>query len=697
MRYRYPYIWKQAPFLRLLLPFMAGILLQYYCPFPMFIAWIAIPAAILFLLLFNRRSSFLQWRFAWLNGAMIIIIFLSLGFLTGYYNDNTHRIAWYGNHIKDGRGLVINIEEPLTERPKSFKTSGAVRQIIADDSVITVNGSLLIYFQKDSLQQIPGYGARILVCKPLQPIKGSGNPGAFDYQRYAALQGLYHQLYLKRGDYILLDGRQTNWFDNFLFSLREKVLHALKTYIPGEKEAGMAEALLVGYKEDLDKDLVQSYSNTGVVHVIAISGMHLGLIYWLLNLLFIPFKGRKKLSWVKAVCIISGLWLFALLAGGGPSILRSAVMFTCIIIGDNLSRKASIYNSLAASAFILLCFHPGWLWDVGFQLSYIAVLSIVVFMQPVYHLMYVKNKLLDTLWKLTAVTFAAQLLTVPLCVYHFHQFPNYFLIANMVAVPLSGLVVLGEILLCAVAAIPVAANIAGSVLHTLIYWMNGFIERLQLLPHALWDGLQVNLLQTICMYIIIAGFAYWLLQKSKKGLFAGLLALLLFLSIKIVVLNEANHRTQLVVYNVPSHEAMDIICGGQYLFTGDSDLIEGSPLVNLQLNPYRRMSFCKPTDSLPGCVILDGGMLLNHKRIVVLDTSISTASFTEKINADIVVISQHPTLNILSLLQKINCSQLVIDASNPVWKVNKWKEEAGKAGLSCFSVVDNGAFVMNLN
>ena len=174
-----------------------------------------------------------------------------------------------------------------------------------------------------------------------------------------------------------MDGRQTNWSDNFRFSLHKKVLHALTTYIPGEKEAGMEEALLVGYKDFLEKDLVQSYSNTGVVHVIAISGMHLGLIYWLQNLLFITFKGRKKLSWVKAVCIISGLWLFALLAGGGPSMLRSAVMFTCIIIGDNLSMKAFIYNSLAAYTFILLCFNPGWLWDISFQLSYIAVLSIL--------------------------------------------------------------------------------------------------------------------------------------------------------------------------------------------------------------------------------------------------------------------------------------------------------------------------------
>ena len=156
---------------------------------------------------------------------------------------------------------------------------------------------------------------------------------------------------------------------------------------------GLAEALLIGYKDDLDKTLVQSYSNTGVVHVIAISGLHLGLIYWLLLMLFKPLQ-KRKLKWLRPVFILTGLWLFSLLAGAQPSVLRSAVMFTCIVLGDSFARKSSIYNTLALSALLLLCINPYWLWDVGFQLSYAAVLSIVIFMQPIYNWFYIKNKVL---------------------------------------------------------------------------------------------------------------------------------------------------------------------------------------------------------------------------------------------------------------------------------------------------------------
>jgi competence protein ComEC len=129
-------------------------------------------------------------------------------------------------------------------------------------------------------------------------------------------------------------------------------LQVLRSYLDEPKELGLAEALLIGYKDDLDKTLIQSYSNTGVVHIIAISGLHLGLIYWLLVQLLNPFQKRRYMKWLRPVIIISGLWLFSLLAGAQPSILRSAVMFTCIVIGAGIGRKSSIYNSLA---FFCLC------------------------------------------------------------------------------------------------------------------------------------------------------------------------------------------------------------------------------------------------------------------------------------------------------------------------------------------------------
>jgi competence protein ComEC len=206
-----------------------------------------------------------------------------------------------------------------------------------------------------------------------------------------------------------------------------------------ETETGVAEALLIGYRDDLDKDLVRAYSNTGVVHIIAISGLHLGMIYGLMLLLLKPFRKYKWMRWAKPLLILLVLWGFSLLAGAAASILRSVVMFSFIVIGESLGRKTNIYNTLAASAFCLLVYNPYFFWDVGFQLSYTAVLSIVLFMKPVYQWLYFKNKLLNAIWQLNAITLAAQVLTLPVILYYFHQFPNLFLFTNFVAVPLIGI------------------------------------------------------------------------------------------------------------------------------------------------------------------------------------------------------------------------------------------------------------------
>src|SRR5205814_5677401 len=205
------------------------------------------------------------------------------------------------------------------------------------------------------------------------------------------------------------------------------------------------------------------------------SGLHLGIIYWLLSLLMKPLQNNSRLRWISAMLILGGLWAFSLLAGAGPSVLRSAFMFSLIVFGRTISKNSSVYNNLAASAFILLCIDPFWIWDVGFQLSYAAVLSILVFFKPVYNWFYFENKIVDVIWKMCAVTIAAQILTMPIAIYHFHQFPVYFLLANLVAVPVSSIILLGEILLCCFSFLLPVAAVIGNILHWMIGLLNLYI------------------------------------------------------------------------------------------------------------------------------------------------------------------------------------------------------------------------------
>ena len=687
------YLWKQAPFLRLVTPLMAGIVLQWYAAPAVWLAWTAFILCIAGVVFFNLRISFRQYRFGWINGLFINTCLLALGMLLVWYRDAGHQQGFLNTHYQDKDIVTVVLQEGLSEKTNSFKANAAVLQLLRGDSIYPVSGNIIVYFKKDSSLRQLGYGSQLVLQKSLQPIKNSGNPGAFDYERYTHFQGIGRQVYLLPGEYIVLPEKKEKWLQHGLLATREKVLQIIRTYIPGEKEAGLAEALLLGYKDDLDKTLVQSYSNTGVVHVIAISGMHLALIYWLLSLLLHPLKKRKAVKWLSPLLTIAGLWLFAFLTGGGPSILRSAVMFSCIVLGESLERKTFIYNSLAASAFILLCINPFWLWDAGFQLSYTAVLSIVVFMKPIYNCLYFENKMVDAVWKLMAVTLAAQVLTTPVSIYHFHQFPVYFLLTNLLAVPLSGIIILLELFLCACAFIPALAHTVGVVLQQLIFLMNSFIEHVENLPFSLWDSLQINMPQLIVLYGFIAAMAYWLMRKSRIALICSLACLLCFLSIRSWSFIRARQQQQLIVYNLPKHQAIDFISGRSYFFKSDSSVYADDYLQNFHLKPSRiqhRMNIAPLQYAGPA-------LIFNNRKIVLVDTAFADTDIPEKITADLLILSKNAPAKLAQLLQAFNCRQLVFDASCPFYKVNKWKAEAAKLGLHCFSVVDNGAFVMNMD
>jgi competence protein ComEC len=415
---------------------VAGIILQWHLQLSF--TWLAICLSICLssIVIYWFLPLNKKYRFSAINGIIINVLLLFFGAILVWAKDIRHHKEWINHYYKNNSSVIVALEEPLVEKTNSYKALASFKAVYANDSFQAVEGKLIIYFKKEASIKQLHYGSQIVLTRTLQEIKNSGNPGSFDYKRYSLFQGITHQVYLAKTDFKLLPEESKNVFDEMIFNCREWVLSTLRKNIHGEKEQGLAEALLIGYKDDLDKNLVQAYSNTGVVHVIAISGLHLGLIYMLLLLLTKPLKRIRKLIWLRLLIIVGSLWLFSLLAGGQPSVLRSAVMFTCIAVGEVVSRKTSIYNTLALSAFLLLCYNPYWLWDVGFQLSYAAVLSIIMFFRPVYNWFYFPNKIIDFLWKLNAVTIAAQLLTLPISIYHFHQIPTLFLFTNMVAVPL---------------------------------------------------------------------------------------------------------------------------------------------------------------------------------------------------------------------------------------------------------------------
>ncbi len=691
------HIWKKAPFFRLLIPFIAGIVLQWHLQIELKILWILLTVSLISILSFFFIPFFEKYKLSAFNGIAVTVLFISLGGLLSWYKNIQHDENWFGKYYSGTVGLKVTLLEKPIEKTKSYKANASVDFIVQNDSSIKTKGTIILYFKKDSSTANLEYGSQIAISKPLQEIKNSGNPGGFDYKRYSLFQGITHQVYLKENEFEVLAGENKARFKEFIFASREKVLKILRNNIKGEKELGLAEALLIGYKDDLDKTLVQSYSNTGVVHVIAISGLHLGLIYWLLLQVTFVLKKRKNIKWLRPVLIISGLWLFSFLAGAQPSIIRSAVMFTCIVLGESLTRKTSIYNTLAFSAFLLLSYNPYWLWDVGFQLSYTAVLSIVIFMQPIYNWFYVKNKILDFIWKLNAVTLAAQILTLPISIYHFHQFPNYFLLTNFVAVPLSSFILLGEILLCIFFFIPVIAAFIGKILSWLIWSMNSYVERIEMLPFALWDALQITIPQAIFLLASVAGFGYWLLEKNKAVFKYGLAALFIFFGLRSASFIKANNQQKLIVYNVPQKQAIDIIDGRNYLFAGDTDLLADDFIRNFHIKPSRVLNRVEAGLNFKKYFQDKTRLQFNDKRILILDETTFYKPASEKQALDLLIISGNPKLYFKKLAETFLIKQAVFDGSVPSWKMSYWKKDCDSLHIPYHDVNEKGAFVMKMN
>ena len=688
--------WKKTPFLKILLSLMAGIIVQWHFQIHISIWWIVLLASFISIISFFLIPFFTRYKLTVLNGIATSILFFSIGAMLTWQEDVRNDKRWLGNFYQDKDALVVTLNEPPVEKTKSIKANATVSYLLRNKQLIPVTGKIILYFKKDSSLQL-AYGSQIILKKPLQEIKNSGNPGGFDYKRYSLFQAITHQVYLKADEFEILDGKKVNWFNKFLFTSRERVLTVLRKNIKGDKELGLAEALLIGYKDDLDQSLVQSYTNTGVVHIIAISGLHLGLIYWLLALLLRPLKKSKRIKWLRPVLIITGLWLFSLLAGAQPSILRSALMFTCIVLGESLSKKTSIYNTMAVSAFILLCINPYWLWDVGFQLSYAAVLSIIIFMRPVYNWFYFKNKLLDAIWKLNAVTIAAQILTVPLGIYHFHQFPNYFILTNFVAVPLSSAIVLGEILLCAISFIPFVATLVGKLLAWLIWLMNTYIERIETIPFSLWDGLQISILQAILLILFAVGVSYWLMEKSTKGLKFGLFMLLGFVALRSYSFIQSNQQQKIIVYNVPQKRAIDIVDGRTYLFIGDSDLLTNDFSRNFHLKPSRILFRITSVGAIDNLSFYENYLSYHDKHILLLDELVSFIPQQPRPAIDLLVISKNPKVYMKNLAASIDIKQVVFDGSVPAWKANYLKKDCDSLHIPWYDVTMKGAFVMKMN
>ncbi len=696
--------WRETPFVRLLLPFSVGILLAIYFnqPIP---GLLLVFLALIALMVLSKKLRGL-YRFRWMPGVLLNAALLVFGYGITWKHNELNHASHFSNISPPATGAVLMgavTEAPIRKENWVKIELGIHAAGPHADDIKTATGNLLLYLQRDSAAESLAYGDKLVLnCKATQ-LEPPANPHAFDYGRYLHFQNIHYQAFVKNGNWGLL--KKTSSFSPYgkAIALQISFTETLRKHLNTENEFAVGAALIFGYRSEVPEDVLTAYSQTGAMHILAVSGMHVGILFLILNFFLKRIKWQHR-SWrlLKAVILLVLIWSFALVTGASPSVMRSTVMFSFVVVADALGRNKNFYNTLTSSAFCLLLYDPYWLLSVSFQLSYLAILGIVYFQPKIAALWVIENKVGNYLWGLNSVSMAAQLMTLPFTLLYFHQFPTYFWLSSLVLVPLSGLELGAGLLLLLVEPIwDWGAFAVGKVLWGMLWFGNQSVMLIQHLPAALLDGIWIGDISALLLYMGIGSSMAAISFRKFRWALASLLLLLAVVGSYAFAEFGRQKNQKLTIYSIYKHTAIDFF-DGQKAWSLTDLALEPKPMkYAAEGNRYAHgidevESFrLGDTTSIVSDHFFYKNMLVQFydKRLLVVDGPVNYSG-EEKVKLDFLLLRNTPKVNLEELAQMFDFQLIVFDASNKRWRVADWKAECDKLGLDWYDVDEEGALVV---
>jgi competence protein ComEC len=495
---------------------------------------------------------------------------------------------------------------------------------------------------------------------------------------------------------------------NFMYAVKDRFIESIKTNITDDSQQAILLALLIGYTSELNDDIRQSFTETGIMHLLAVSGMHVGIIFLVLNFMFKGLLKLRKGNIIFIIVVSLMLWIYAGITGFSPSVLRATIMFNFLLIGKNIRKVNFVYNSILVSAFLLLLFEPMLLFHVGFQLSYAAVIGIV-FVQPYLNsLLTTRSWIVKTLWPLISVTLSAQFFTLPLILYYFSQFPVYFFLANLLIIPISTLVIyLGFVM--------VLFDVLG--VHSLTWFfalidsytmeiMNRIIFYIRQLPFVLIDNIYLSPLMAIILFILITYLCFWIFYKKKSSFFLFSASLVVFILVTTIWNFQNYKKHKLVIYAIPGQTLISYQDRKEGMYIGDSAIIFDTR--QLRLYTYRNLiasgiSFhnsprCRIGSKIHTAGVFADGRVIcaNSTRLLFINHLYSQPQIKGKIKFDYIILGHNPGIKFDELIQSFDFKTVVFDASNSPWKIKQWKAECNKYAIRFKDINETGAMIIDI-
>jgi competence protein ComEC len=569
---------------------------------------------------------------------------------------------------------------------------------------IETSGNVMCYFKKDSTSKNIHYGDCMILKTKFTEIKSPQNPSEFDYKRFLSYHNIYHQAYISSENWKSLGINEGNKILSASYSLREYLLNIYRENKISGNEFAVGSALVLGYTDKLDQDLISAYASSGALHVLSVSGLHVGIIYIICNYLLFFLDKFKHGKFIKMILLLSALWFYATLTGLSPAVLRSAAMFSFVVIAKTWRYDTNIFNTLAVSCFALLMLNPYFIMDVGFQLSYLAVFGIVSIQPWVYEKWRPKTWLMNEIWLIVSVSIAAQLATFPLGLFYFHQFPNYFLLSNLIVIPVSTIILGYGLLMFVLGKISAIGITCGKIFSFFVWILNESVRITDETPGSLIQGISPSILETGIIYLLVIFLIVFIYKKQMKYFFISLSTIIISLTFQTIEAHSIRKQKAIIVYDIPKISAYDFINGKQTLFLADSSLLHNQSGMKFHIKQNwwnRNVANQKTFENEKENIFSDNNFSIRNnfiqfenKRIVVVkELPAFNPSINQKLKVDIIILSKNAKIEIQELQKWYEFKKIIFDSSNSKWKIEKWKKECVDLKIDFYSVNDLGAYI----
>jgi competence protein ComEC len=695
---------QKAPFIRLLIPLIAGVILH---PFvPKIISgsnWLSFVLTGIVIFTGTMQVKFRSVRLGTCFGIILNLCLMGVGTRLCFLNNELNFSDHYSHQLRQKQTFIcVHLVSGCQEKLKSYKAIAQVDCIGQPGKWIPVSGNLLIHFGKTNRAADLRYGARFCARAILRPIAGPSNPAMFDYRQYMAHRNIFQEASLSDLSWLPLSGRSGNRLIRYCQDKREQMLELLRRGKVSGDAFAVGAALMLGYEDKLNPDLLQAYSGSGVLHILSVSGLHVAVLFAVLQALLF-FLDRNTISrLIKSFILLTVLWAYAILTGLSPSVLRSAAMLSFVVLAGLLNRDALIYNSLSASAFCLLVANPNNLFDVGFQLSYLAVYGIV-FLYPILYklkkserpigsfLQRSRTWLSSQIWILCCVSIAAQIITFPLGLFYFHQFPTYFLLSNLVIIPLSSAVMYCGIGCFMLAAVPYAGKAMLSLFSLFLQILNETVRFFAALPGAVIKSVPMDTLEILALYLLL-GLGIAFVQKPRAArLYVFLYAGILFCFGEGIIHFRRLMQSTFTVYAIPHATAIDFIEGRKLYTLSDTLLTIHPALQKYLIQPNREASGVL---SVKSKITHPGSSLYGFRgsRFLRVEGKNSSLSEITSMNIRYMIVSQNARFDPLPFTRSLRFKILIADGSCSTKDIRYWKNICKNKHITFWSVTEQGAF-----